>query len=45
MSNHTYAELQAMRSQGYDEARRLGYTSIDIPAVEREIAKRERAVI
>jgi hypothetical protein len=38
-SEHTYAELQAMRSQGHDEARRLGRTSIDIEAVEREIAK------
>jgi len=43
MTKFTYAELQMMRSQGYDESRRLGYSTIDVPAVEREIAKRDKA--
>ncbi len=44
MAQLTYAELQAMRSQAHDEARRLGYTSIDLDAVQREIDERDRAV-
>ena len=38
-----YAELQMARSQGYDEARRLGYTAIDLAAVQGEIGRLDRA--
>jgi hypothetical protein len=37
-----YADLQAMWSQGYEEARKLGYTSVDLASVEREIAAHDR---
>lgn len=43
MAQFTYAELQMMRSQAHDEARRHGYTAIDLDAVQREIDRRDRA--
>lgn len=41
MNTLTYAELQALRSRAHDEARRLAYSTIDLDAVEAEIAKRD----
>ncbi len=43
MAQFSYAELQAMRSQAFDEARRFAITSVDLDAVEREIARRDPA--
>lgn len=37
-----YAELQALRFQGYEDSRKLGYSSVDLAMVEREIAKYEK---
>lgn len=37
----TYADLQWMQYQGREEARKLGHTSIDLAAVEREIARQD----
>ena len=45
MDKYTYEELQAMRTQGHDEATRLGYTHVDVDAVEKEIAKRDQATM
>lgn len=38
---HTYEELTALKRQGHEEARDNGYTTIDLQAVEAEIARRD----
>jgi|HubBroStandDraft_5_1064220.scaffolds.fasta_scaffold1778555_1 hypothetical protein len=36
----TYGALQAMRTKAHDDARTLGYSTIDLDAVECEIEER-----
>lgn len=41
MIRHTLDELIALKEQGHRDTIDAGYTTIDLPAVEAEIAKRE----
>lgn len=38
---HTYEELVALKREGHEETIDLGYTTIDIQAIEAEIARRD----